>query len=374
MSLVSRAINQGKVLPPPTDCGSEAYNQLGIPLLGDLGYYVIPEDKGEWLRLRRSSFGGSEAAALLGLSKYDGKWTLWAKKVGAIPLDTSTSEPAEFGHFVEHYLLQKAHAYLNRSAPPHVHWVVIGFNHTFIMKGAPHISYSPDGLAIPYELNHDNLQWEANPEGSILLECKAGSAWDRNDWYSLDKLGVPIRMERNKVGNYYCQVQQGMLVLPYAERAMFCVLLDNRPHFFKIDQKPHLQADIISAAGEMWNRVLHKEPPDVDDRDEDALKLVRREGVVDATNFSDVAEEYLRANEEKLKWEKKAKELRNLLISKCSMHQSVNLGVATGYWQSRKGGIDLTSLEERYPLVAEKFRKKPTTFFVIRGKKNAGES
>jgi putative phage-type endonuclease len=60
----------------------------------------------EWLRVRRQGIGGSDVAAILGLSKWTSAYTLWAQKTGKL-LDNPTSEQMEWGNRLEPVILEK---------------------------------------------------------------------------------------------------------------------------------------------------------------------------------------------------------------------------------------------------------------------------
>ncbi|MGH9151351.1 MAG: YqaJ viral recombinase family protein [Acidimicrobiales bacterium] len=55
----------------------------------------------DWLGWRRQGIGASDVPAILGLSKWASPWSVWAEKVGLLPLDDTQSDYAEFGHYAE---------------------------------------------------------------------------------------------------------------------------------------------------------------------------------------------------------------------------------------------------------------------------------
>lgn len=64
---------------------------------------VLPADAGrdEWLAARRKGLGGSDAAAVAGLSPYAGPWSVWADKVGLDVPDLEPSEAMRWGTLLE---------------------------------------------------------------------------------------------------------------------------------------------------------------------------------------------------------------------------------------------------------------------------------
>lgn len=85
----------------------------------------------EWLELRRHSIGGSDAAAIIGLSKWASPYTVWADKTGRLP-DKPDTEAMRQGRDLEEYVAQRfseatgkrvkrCNAILYNPAYPHSH-------------------------------------------------------------------------------------------------------------------------------------------------------------------------------------------------------------------------------------------------------------
>lgn len=62
----------------------------------------------EWEKARMSSIGGSDAAAIVGLSEYASAYSLWAEKTGkVIPEDISQKEAVRLGNDLENYVAHR---------------------------------------------------------------------------------------------------------------------------------------------------------------------------------------------------------------------------------------------------------------------------
>ena len=62
----------------------------------------------QWLALRRKSIGGSDAAAVMGISAYKSPYALWAEKTGKVtPADISGKEAVREGNDLEDYVAQR---------------------------------------------------------------------------------------------------------------------------------------------------------------------------------------------------------------------------------------------------------------------------
>ena len=60
----------------------------------------------EWLEQRRKTVGGSDAAAIVGLSRYASAYTVWADKTGRLP-DKPDTEAMRLGRDLEDYVAQR---------------------------------------------------------------------------------------------------------------------------------------------------------------------------------------------------------------------------------------------------------------------------
>lgn len=60
----------------------------------------------EWLEQRRKSIGGSDAAAIVGLSKWSSPYSVWAEKTGRLP-EAEDTEAMRIGRDLEEYVAQR---------------------------------------------------------------------------------------------------------------------------------------------------------------------------------------------------------------------------------------------------------------------------
>lgn len=59
----------------------------------------------EWLRVRETGIGGSDAGAIMGLNPYKSAYTLWAEKTGQVPAaDLSANTVVQMGNVLEPYV------------------------------------------------------------------------------------------------------------------------------------------------------------------------------------------------------------------------------------------------------------------------------
>jgi len=93
----------------------------------------------EWHELRKSGIGGSDVAAVVGVSKWTSAYALWAQKSGLIPDDFSDSEAMEWGRLLEPVIRDKF-------ADKHPEWNVIETDATFRSPKFPWMLGNVDGF------------------------------------------------------------------------------------------------------------------------------------------------------------------------------------------------------------------------------------
>lgn len=202
---------------------------------------------------RATGIGGSDAAAILGLSRHGSPWSVWARLVGLLP-PTAETQRLAIGHALEGAIAQLFHAetglyvageQMHVRHPEH-EWLR-GFVDGFVFDGPREFADIDAALG----------GFEAKTDG-------------RFGWPD----GVPA--------NYQAQAQHYMLVtgLP---RWWFGVLFAGfRFQVFELEANEEDQALILSAAGSLWhNHVLTGTPPPVDGSEatSDALAAVYPEHV-----------------------------------------------------------------------------------------------
>ena len=70
-----------------------------------LGRYVVESE--EWLAARQAGVGGSDVAAILGISPWVSPFALWHAKAGNIPAEVLTDEPVYWGKALEKVVLAR---------------------------------------------------------------------------------------------------------------------------------------------------------------------------------------------------------------------------------------------------------------------------
>lgn len=184
----------------------------------------------EQLQERRKGIGGSDAAAVLGLSKWMTPLDLYYDKIGERQDFVTNEDAVHFGNVLEDVV---ATEYANRTGQK-VHRVnqpQIHPEHSFIMA------------------NLDRRVVGAKK----VLECKTANQYTSGDWGESGTDVVPDA--------YLIQVTHCMAVMGWAE-ADLAVLIggqDFRIYNFELDVE--LMEMMIEAEGSFWLRVINREPP-----------------------------------------------------------------------------------------------------------------
>jgi len=206
----------------------------------------------EQLEARRKGIGASEAAAVLGLSKWRGAMEIYLDKIG-VPNDVEESEPMYWGTKKEPIIRE-------RFAEDHRELVVIPGTVAYTESGGICTSGERDFIfASPDALLHDD---NAGVTGKIVagLEIKTATQFKANDWPpSGDPSGVPV--------DYWVQCQQCMYVTGL-DKWWLAVLIgsaDYREYLIERDQE--FIDGLVIKLTEFWKLVEDRTPPPFDESD-----------------------------------------------------------------------------------------------------------
>lgn len=190
------------------------------------------ENRQEWLEVRKSGIGGSEVAAICGLSKWESAYTLWLRKTGrAEDKDLSGNEAVEWGNRLEPVVIDK----FEESHPELSVFRDVG---TYAHKERDWQRCNPDAI---YK----------TPEGEYgILEIKTAQFED--DWTD----GVPKY--------YFTQVQWYLQTLGLGEAVVAVLFHGNKYREFLI-QANALEQDVNLERVEQFVASLSTDtPPDFD--------------------------------------------------------------------------------------------------------------
>lgn len=211
----------------------------------------VPPTRTEWLASRRRGIGGSDVAAILGLSPWTSPYALWEDKTGRGEEEVAT--PAIYWGTMFEPVIRQAYA----DATGHI---VTKPEVMYVSKEHPFMIANIDGMR----------------EDGRLLEIKTAS--------SSDGWGAP---GTDEVPDYYLTQVQHYLAVTGAPGCDVAVLISGRDfRIYEVEADAELQATLIEREKEFWHLVETDTPPEattLDDmqrkwRDAVAKKTVQADG------------------------------------------------------------------------------------------------
>ena len=192
-------------------------------------------DRERWQQWRRTvqTIGGSDAAAVLGLSPYKSPYALWAEKTGAVePEDISDKEAVRLGNDLEDYVSRR--------------WAE---------KTGKRVRRERAVLSNPeYPFAHANIDRSVVGEPDAGLECKTTSSYS-----TIQKLrGGEIP------DTWYCQCMHYMMVTG-AKRWYLAAAAFGAGFFeFTITRDEEDVSALAEAERDFYDRILRREAPSPD--------------------------------------------------------------------------------------------------------------
>ena len=184
----------------------------------------------EWHELRATGIGGSEVAAIVGVSRWESAYSLWAKKTGKVERDNVTSEAAEWGNRLEPVILDK----FEEENPQ---FELIRDVGTWCHPDRLWQRANPDAIAI-------------GEDGPVIIEVKTAQFED--DWVD----GPPVY--------YLTQVQWYMQVFGY-RKTIFAVLFHgNKYAEYEVEGSEFEQYSNLAQVEQWREHLLNATAPDFD--------------------------------------------------------------------------------------------------------------
>ena len=189
----------------------------------------------EWLELRRSGIGGSDASVIAGVNKYRSVTELWLEKTGKTDMSEEESEAIYWGNTLEEVIRQE---FGKRSG-------MVATKPPYMYRSEEH----PCMIA--------NLDGEVEDEiyGTCIFEAKTVSAYKKDEWDN----GIPIE--------YYLQLQHYMAVTHYKGAYIAALIGGNEFTYRFIEHSEETIEMLIEMELDFWENVGDNVPPDLDGSD-----------------------------------------------------------------------------------------------------------
>lgn len=197
---------------------------------------MTPAEREAFLAERMSIVGGSDIGPITGVSPWRSEMDVYMEKIGAIePPEQNENmkwglihEPAVIREFCDQF-----HAEVKVDVP------LIRHPELF------HIGYHADGLL---------LGEDGKP--TALIEAKAPGAFARPTFGEPGTDDIPR--------TYFLQVQQGMELFDLSRAFVPVLFGGNRWMYFEVARNREIAADLIRIANVFWQRVIDRNPPEID--------------------------------------------------------------------------------------------------------------
>ena len=186
----------------------------------------------EWLQIRSTGIGSSDAAAAIGLSSYKCSLSLWLEKTGRQPPeDLSEKEAVVWGTVMEP-VLAKMYAERTGRKVRRVNAVLQHPEHPFMLA---------------------NLDREVITEsGTGILEIKTAGFYSAQQWED----GVPVA--------YQCQVLHQLAVTGHVWADVAVLIAGQEFRIYRIERDDDKTADLIQREAQFWSWVTNDQQPDPD--------------------------------------------------------------------------------------------------------------
>ena len=218
----------------------------------------------EWLQLRRSGLGGSDATAVLGLSKWTAGYGLWLDKTGQADDTDNSSLAMRRGHHLEPFILAEAMA-----ADPDLH-----------IDRAPYMMRHPEHPIMFANIDGAAVHNRRRDRGGA--EAKNVHPYSARDWAD----GTPAY--------YEAQCLHYMAVTGFTWWVVAADLGGDDLRTFYIERDDEIIEALVAAELAWWQRhVIEGEPPAVDGSKAatEALALIEaRAGAVKVLDPTEAAE------------------------------------------------------------------------------------
>lgn len=206
-----------------------------------------------WLSARQGSIGGSDAAAILGLSKYNSAYSLWAEKTGKlVPEDISDKECVRLGNDLEQYVAERFCEATGKR---------VRRDNSIIRNDA-------------YPFAHANVDRMVVGEDAGL-ECKTTSSYE-----------IAKQLKDGKIPDmWYCQMVHYMMVTGAKHWYLGALVFGVGFFWYTIERNEAEIAALCEAELEFWGCVTTGTPPAIDGTQAttDAVKVILKDSMPGST-------------------------------------------------------------------------------------------
>lgn len=298
----------------------------------------------DWLALRRKTIGGSDAAAIVGLSRYSTPYTIFMDKTGRLP-DKPDTEAMRLGRDLEDYVAKRWQEATGKK-----------------VRRVQAMLYNP-----LYPFAHADVDRMVIGEDAGL-ECKTTSTLDVKQFHGVE---FPEK--------YYAQCVHYMAVTG-AKRWYLAVLVFGRGFFEFTLERDQMEIDALMAAEDgFWNGYVERDtppPPDGSQATTDALQVVyadSRDEERDLFGRETMLDEYMQLKRQKRAIDDRLGEIENYLKEDLQEAERGRCGAYTVSWKSQqRSTFQPKAFAQAYPNIdlTPFYKTSSTRPFKVMEKKN----
>jgi putative phage-type endonuclease len=284
----------------------------------------------EWLKVRKLGLGGSDMAAVLGLSPWRSPIDVWLDKTSDT-VEEKESEPMYWGNVLEEVVAQE---FAKRSG-----YKVRNNNFTLQSEEYPYLLANIDREIVGIDAG---------------LECKTANAFKANEW---DGDNVPDA--------YYIQCQHYMAVTGKSSWWIAALIGGNTFVYKEIKRNEEVIKAIIDTGAAFWELVESKTMPAPDDTKqcENALKKLYQksngQSVELPANYGNMIIDYLEIKNQLSELETKKRGIENVMKDFLKDNERATYGEHFVSWKSTKPRetFDAKAFKDDYPELHKKYIK-----------------
>lgn len=213
----------------------------------------------EWLDKRRLTIGGSDAAAILGLSEYSSPYSVWAEKTGkVIPEDISDKEAVRLGNDLEDYVAKRWSEKTGKK---------VRRDRAFI--------YNSD-----YPFAHANIDRAVVGEDAGL-ECKTTSSYE-----------IAAQLEEGEIPkHWYCQMVHYLMITGAKKWYLAALVFGKGFYTLEVDRDDDEILALATAEEVFWHNVTSNSPPSLDGSEatQEALRTILKDSIDSSVDLTGVS-------------------------------------------------------------------------------------
>ena len=298
----------------------------------------------DWLAQRRKTIGGSDAAAIVGLSRYSTPYTIFMDKTGRLP-DKPDTEAMRLGRDLEDYVAKRWQEATGKK-----------------VRRVQAMLYNP-----LYPFAHADVDRMVIGEDAGL-ECKTTSTLDVKQFNGVE---FPEK--------YYAQCVH-YLAVTGVKRWYLAVLVFGRGFFEFTLERDQLEIDaLMTAEAEFWTENVAKDnppPPDGSQATTDALQVIYAESQDEERDLfgrETMLDEYMQLKRQKRAIEDRLGEIENSLKEDLQEAERGRCGFYTISWKSQqRSTFQPKAFAQAYPNIdlTPFYKTSSTRPFKVMEKKN----